>query len=114
MLIKEFPGAALDCIQEQVSEEILRDLGRHPYAVVESILVIGLAEEAGEVAGLRKRELRQFGEKDKERSAREHWVDELGDVLWYLLGVADIKGLPMSEIWEFNRKKLEERYGTKN
>ena len=44
---------------------------------------LGLAEEAGEVAGLATRELwKQIPQNP------DHWLEELGDVLWYLTAAA--------------------------
>ena len=68
--------------------------------------VCGLTEEAGEVAGLLKREVFRGNEIPTER-----WVEELGDVLWYLIAVAKEKGLNLDEIFEYNQKKCYERYG---
>lgn len=68
--------------------------------------VCGLTEEAGEVAGLLKREVYQ--EKPVER---ERWVDELGDVLWYLIVTARAKGLTLDEVFKYNEAKLAKRYG---
>lgn len=97
-------------VDVEVVSQIERDLAHKTDAELSSIMISGLAEEAGEVAGLFKRELRNF-EKDKARCTREHYVEELGDVLWYLVGVAYTHGITLEEIWDYNVKKLEERYG---
>lgn len=68
--------------------------------------VCGLTEEAGEVAGLLKREV--FRSKPV---ARERWVEELGDVLWYLIATAHEKGIRLDDIFMYNQTKLTERYG---
>lgn len=68
--------------------------------------VCGLTEEAGEVAGLLKREAYQ-----KKPVERERWIDELGDVLWYLIVTARAKGLTLDEVFEYNEEKLTKRYG---
>lgn len=68
--------------------------------------VCGLTEEAGEVAGLLKREVYQ-----KKPVERERWIDELGDVLWYLIVTARAKGLTLDEVFKYNEEKLAERYG---
>lgn len=94
----------------EVVSQIERDLGHKSDTELKSIMLSGLTEEAGEVAGLFKRELRNFP-KDQLRCTREHFVEELGDVLWYLVGVAYTHGITLEEIWDYNVKKLEERYG---
>lgn len=100
----------LNEIQESISTQIERDLSDKSALALKSIMISGLAEEAGEVAGLFKRELRNLP-KDQERCTREHYVEELGDVLWYLTGVAWSQGIDLQEMWDYNVKKLEERYG---
>lgn len=68
--------------------------------------VCGLTEEAGEVAGLLKREVYK-----RQQQPIERWVEELGDVLWYLCEVANQKGLTLEQIFKANREKLKIRYG---
>lgn len=97
-------------VQESILFQIEHDLGHHGNLALKSLLIAGLAEEAGEVAGLFKRELRDLP-KDRERCTREHYVEELGDVLWYLTGVAITHGITLQEMWDYNVQKLEERYG---
>ena len=97
-------------VQENIFSQIERDLSHHSNLALKSIMISGLAEEAGEVAGLYKRELRNLP-KDQERCTREHYVEELGDVLWYLTGVAITHGITLQELWDYNIQKLEERYG---
>lgn len=69
--------------------------------------VTGLNEEAGEVAGLLKKQV--FRHKDR---SDEQWLSELGDVLWYLTAVTILKGFTLSQVWEFNCNKLEQRRAT--
>lgn len=97
-------------VNDEIVSQIERDLSHHDELKLRSIMIAGLTEEAGEVAGLFKRELRNLP-KDQERCTREHYVEELGDVLWYMVGVAHTHGISLQEIWDYNIKKLEERYG---
>ena len=103
-------GTTLTHIQDEVTSQIERDLSHHSNLALKSIMISGLAEEAGEVAGLFKRELRNLP-KDQLRCTREHYVEELGDVLWYLTGVAITHGITLQELWDYNIQKLEARYG---
>ena len=69
---------------------------------------LGLAEEAGEVAGKVKRILRDHGgllDDDQKQELRK----ELGDVLWYLSQVASEIGINMSYVARINLDKLEQR-----
>ncbi|MDC3257172.1 nucleoside triphosphate pyrophosphohydrolase family protein [bacterium] len=65
---------------------------------------LGLTEEAGEVAGKRKRYLRDEGKID-----REDLCKELGDVLWYTSQIADKYNISLKEVAEMNIIKLEDR-----
>lgn len=67
--------------------------------------VIGLAEEAGEVASILKHGYWAGEEIDRERVA-----EELGDELWYLAALATTFGLELSEIAERNLEKLNKRH----
>jgi NTP pyrophosphatase (non-canonical NTP hydrolase) len=89
----------------RIIKERQRDLGSHPKNLVFYQMVVGLVEEAGEVSGLLKR---TFQQKDVPQIK---WIEELGDVFWYLINVADMKGITLEQLIEFNRIKLEGRYG---
>lgn len=68
--------------------------------------VLGLVNEAGEVAGKLKKVMR--GDR-KLADAREDIVDELGDALWYLADAAAAVGYRLSDIADRNIKKLHDR-----
>jgi len=85
-----------------------RDTAVYPreHALVYTIL--GLTNEAGEVAGKLKKLIR--GDKLPEGPAWEDVIgDELGDVLWYLARVADELCINLDDIAEKNLQKLESR-----
>lgn len=69
---------------------------------------LGLANEAGEVAGKIKK---VFRDKDGEISeeTRQALKAELGDVLWYIAQVATELSLSLDEIAEYNIAKLYDR-----
>lgn len=67
--------------------------------------IFGLLEEAGEVAGLYKRVFRG----DYEDVPKDKLLKELGDVLWYLSGVAKDNGLSLDEVAKTNLAKLQDR-----
>lgn len=97
-------------VQVEVNRQMARDYGRVPQERVNSLTMLGLAEESGEVVGLMKRVLRG-NPNDKIRATREAFVEELGDVLWYLAACCNCAGTTLDEIWEQNKIKLEKRYG---
>ena len=69
---------------------------------------LGLASEAGEVAGKIKKVLRdQAG--DFARAPLEAIKDELGDVLWYVAVLAGDLGLSLDDIAAANLDKLASR-----
>ena len=66
---------------------------------------LGLTGEAGEVADLIKKHIGHGHELDVGKLKLE-----LGDVLWYVTGLAQVLGLTLSEIAQANINKLERRY----
>ena len=71
--------------------------------------VLGLCGEAGETADKIKKILRDkdgvISPEDKDAITKE-----LGDVLWYLAGIARYLNVPLSEVATRNLDKLESRY----
>lgn len=68
--------------------------------------VCGLVEETGEVTGLLNRE---YFKKQVVSDAK--WIDEIGDVLWYLVAIIVMRGYTIEEVFTRNTNKLAERYG---
>lgn len=69
-------------------------------------MVLGLTNEAGEVAGKLKKFLR--GDYDIEKT-RDMLIDETGDCLWYLSGIASSLGITLDELAQRNLDKLSSR-----
>jgi NTP pyrophosphatase (non-canonical NTP hydrolase) len=70
--------------------------------------VLGLVNEAGEVAGKIKKLMRD----DEGQLTEERFNDilsELGDVLWYVTAVADDLGVSISDVFFNNYQKLKSR-----
>ncbi len=67
---------------------------------------LGLANEAGEAAGVIKKAIRDG---TPEPVVRERLKAECGDVLWYLAILLDDAGITMEECAEYNLKKLSDR-----
>lgn len=97
-------------VQDEISRQIQRDYGNKDYNYRCILCVMGLTEEAGEVAGLMKRVIRGTP-KDIERATLEAFMEELGDVLWYLVACCESQGISLEDVWLYNIQKLKERYG---
>lgn len=69
---------------------------------------LGLANEAGEVAGKVKKVFRDRGGEINEETRRALQA-ELGDVLWYLSQVCTELGISLEEVAESNLAKLHDR-----
>lgn len=69
---------------------------------------MGIATEAGEVLDILKKDIFYNREFD-----REHFLKELGDVLWYLTMAADIVGSNLETVMDMNVAKLAARYPEK-
>lgn len=82
---------------------------KYPQEFALIYLSLGIASEAGEVAGKMKKWIRDGDSK----MTREEWVkamsSEIGDVLWYAARLADELDLSLSEIAEENMSKLLDR-----
>src|SRR5262249_50952272 len=83
---------------------------RNPGADEKGIMIplLGLAGEAGELLTEYKKFLRD-GESHK--LFRDRFVEELGDLLWYLSNLATKFGLDLAEVAERNLAKCEHRWG---
>lgn len=68
-------------------------------------LALGLLSEAGEVAGLLKRVIRD-GVPD---NFAERLELELGDVMWYIAQLCEVTRLDLGEVMQANLKKLADR-----
>lgn len=69
-------------------------------------LTLGLASEAGEVAGKWKKYLRD-GHLDQDA-----FLSEIGDVFWYLSQLCSSAGITIEELAERNHQKLSKRQAT--
>ncbi len=74
------------------------------YAV--SYPALGLAEEAGEVAGKIKKMMRDGIPLDEQKEKVE---SEMGDVLWYLANLAYDCGISLEVVAEKNIEKVKDR-----
>ena len=98
--INEETGERMDW---ETYREWTRTTAEYPEDREEEYLMIGLANELGELLGKYKKQIRGDGDKYKEIRA------ELGDVLWYLARMFDHYELMLNEILHENFLKLTDR-----
>ena len=67
--------------------------------------VMGLCGESGEAIDIVKKHLAQGHALD-----REHLIDELGDIAWYLAETAMVLDVSLEEVLTRNIEKLKKRY----
>jgi len=83
--------------------DFTRKTAKYPKRKEKEYLMIGLMNEAGEVGGAFKKEIRD------NVNNTELIIDEMGDVLWYLTRLCDVYGIKISELMINNISKLMER-----
>jgi len=83
--------------------DFTRKTAKYPKRREKEYLMIGLMNEAGEVGGAFKKEIR-------DRINNEDLIiDEMGDVLWYLTRLCDVYNVKISELMVNNMDKLFKR-----
>jgi len=92
---------------EATYTQFTRDTKKYPSDVEMEYLMIGLANEVGEVLGKYKKHLR--GDMMVLEDFRQGLIDELGDVMWYFARICDTLDVKMYEVMEKNIAKLTDR-----
>ena len=88
---------------EATYKDFTRNTTRYPKRREKEYLMLGLMNEAGEVGGAYKKEIRDRVDNT------DLIIDELGDVLWYLTRLCDVYGVEISELMVNNMDKLFNR-----
>jgi NTP pyrophosphatase (non-canonical NTP hydrolase) len=83
--------------------DFTRKTAKYPKRREKEYLMIGLMNEAGEVGGAFKKEIRDRVDNT------ELIIDEMGDVLWYLTRLCDVYDIKISELMMNNIDKLFSR-----
>jgi len=83
--------------------DFTRKTAKYPKRREKEYLMIGLMNEAGEVGGAYKKEIRDLVDNE------ELIIDEMGDVLWYLTRLCDVYNIKISELMVNNMDKLFNR-----
>ena len=80
--------------------DFTRKTARYPKRREKEYLMLGLMNEAGEVGGAFKKEIRDHVDNT------DLIIDEMGDVLWYLTRLCDVYDIKISELMVNNIDKL--------
>lgn len=96
--------------QARVHKEMYEGMGHLSRRELREVIYAGVFEEAGEIAGIHKREHRRF-DRDLEELTMDHLMEEIGDLLWYIFALCDIENISVCDVMEYNKQKLEARYG---
>ena len=88
---------------ETTYKDFTRRTAKYPKRREKEYLMLGLMNEAGEVGGAYKKEIRDRVDNT------DLIIDELGDVLWYLTRLCDVYGVEISELMVNNMDKLFNR-----
>ena len=88
---------------EATYKDFTRRTAKYPKRREKEYLMLGLMNEAGEVGGAYKKEIRDRVDNS------DLIIDELGDVLWYLQRLCDVYDIEISELIVNNMDKLFNR-----
>ena len=88
---------------ETTYRDFTRRTAKYPKRREKEYLMIGLMNEAGEVGGAYKKEIRDRVDNT------DLIIDEMGDVLWYLQRLCDVYDVTISELMSNNMDKLFNR-----
>lgn len=106
VLAKTSPEAANDETLSLRSAALAKLLNGN-YARLDNA-VAGIAGEAGEVMDIWKKV--KFHGKEWNSETKDHMINELGDVLWYITQASLALEVPLEEIIRRNIEKLEKRH----
>lgn len=90
-------------------QEEAREFALYPSKAAVTYTALGLASEAGEVAGKVKKVIRDRGGFFWDTDTLNAISSEIGDVLWYLAALSSDLGLSLDDIAIENIKKLKDR-----
>ena len=104
-IVKEWERTKL--AWESTYMEFTRRTAQYPKEVEMEYLMLGLANEVGEVLGKYKKYLR--GDVMVQQDFETKLVDELGDVMWYFVRICDMLDVTLYEVMTRNIEKLSTR-----
>lgn len=92
-------------------QRLAHDTAIYPAERAVEYVALGLASEAGEVAGKIKKQIRDGREWNGAQRADHRYaiVSELGDILWYIAELCSIYNIPLEDVAQHNVDKLQSR-----
>ena len=90
---------------EATYKKFTQDTAQYPKEREMDYLMIGLANEVGELLGKYKKMIRG----DENKQSFEGSVGEMGDILWYLVRICDVLDVTLYEVMVNNIEKLTRR-----
>ena len=90
---------------EATYKKFTQDTAQYPKEREMDYLMIGLANEVGELLGKYKKMIRG----DENKQSFDGWVGELGDIMWYLMRLCDVLDITFYEVMIANIEKLNSR-----
>ena len=90
---------------EATYKKFTQDTAQYPKEREMDYLMIGLANEVGELLGKYKKMIRG----DENKQSFDGWVGELGDIMWYLMRLCDVLDITFYEVMIANIEKLNRR-----
>jgi NTP pyrophosphatase (non-canonical NTP hydrolase) len=100
-------GGTINLGWEESYKKFTRDTAQYPKEVEMEYLMIGLANEVGEVLGKFKKHMR--GDKMVVEDFNNALVAEMGDVMWYYARILDVLGVSFYDVMIGNIQKLHSR-----
>ena len=90
---------------EATYKKFTQETAQYPKGRELDYLMIGLANEVGELLGKYKKMIRG----DETKQSFEGWVGELGDIMWYFVRICDVIDVTLYEVMVQNVEKLNNR-----
>ena len=92
-------------VEENTYKEFTRKTAQYPKEKEMDYLMIGLANEVGELLGKYKKMIRG----DDTKQSFEGWIGEMGDIMWYLMRICDVLDITLQEVLDYYIAKLTKR-----
>ena len=108
-MVKDYTGDIVEQFTwlgwENTYKQVTRDTAQYPKEREMEYLMIGLANEVGELLGKYKKMVRG----DETKQTYDGWIGELGDIMWYFVRICGVLDVSLYEVMVQNTNKLMHR-----